>query len=314
MSGLPLTKDPNLLVGLEVADDAAVYKLTEDIALIQTVDFFTPIVDDPYLFGQIAAVNALSDVYAMGGRPLTAMNLVGFPIKKLSGDILRKILQGGLSKIQEGGALLAGGHSVEDDEIKYGLSVTGIIHPEKMLSNCGAKAGDKLVLTKPLGTGIISTAIKAEMASREAIEKITNSMCTLNDKACEIMQEVGAHACTDITGFGLIGHLLEVLNASKVGAHIYTDKVPFFSEALEYASMGLVPAGTYLNKEYYSCRVKLSREISEFLLDILYDAQTSGGLLIALPEDRAERFVQKFDKGCIVGEITSENKGRITLL
>jgi len=314
MSCLPLTEDPNLLIGLDVADDAAVYKITDEIALIQTVDFFTPIVDDPYIFGQIAAVNALSDVYAMGGRPLTAMNLVGFPIKKLSGEVLKKILLGGLEKIKEAGAVLAGGHSVEDDEIKYGLSVTGIIHPEKIISNRGAKPGDKLILTKPLGTGIISTAIKAEMASPEAIEKITLSMCTLNNRAGEVMQEVGANACTDITGFGLVGHLTEVLSASNAGAVIYTDKIPYFPEALEYASMGLVPAGTYLNKEYYSCRVKLEGEVSVFKQDILYDAQTSGGLLISLPQRNAEKFVERFGRAWIIGEITSENKGKIILL
>jgi selenide,water dikinase len=305
--------DPNLIVGIENSDDAGVYKLTEEIALIQTVDFFTPIVDDPYMFGQIAAVNSMSDIYAMGGKPLTAMNIVCFPIKELPGEILKKILLGGMEKIREAGAILVGGHSVEDSEIKYGLSVTGTVHPDRVIANNGAKKGDKLILTKPLGTGIISTAIKAGMASSEAIEEITLSMCTLNKKAGEIMQQVGANACTDITGFGLIGHLLEVLRAGNVGAILYHDMVPVFSEALTYAEMGLVPAGTYLNKNYYSCSVITDSDISIFKLDLLYDAQTSGGLLISLPEEKAMVFKEKFKTCEIIGEIIEERQGKIIL-
>ncbi|OQA16466.1 MAG: Selenide, water dikinase [bacterium ADurb.Bin363] len=310
---MPLIKHPDLLIGLENSDDAGVYRLTDDIALIQTVDFFTPIVDDPFIFGQIAVVNAMSDIYAMGGKPLTAMNIMAFPIKKLPGEILKQILLGGIEKIREAGALLIGGHSVEDSEIKYGLSVTGIIHPSKIISNGGAKPGDKLILTKPLGTGIISTAIKAGMASEKAIEEIITSMCKLNDKAGNIMQEVRANACTDITGFGLIGHLLEVLKASKVGAIIYPERVPVFSEAVTCAERGLVPTGSHLNRNYYSSRVKVDTPISPFKLDILYDAQTSGGLLISLPEERAKFFIEKFKEGKIIGEIIPQPEGRILL-
>ncbi len=305
--------DPNLIVGIENSDDAGVYKISDELALIQTVDFFTPIVDDPYLFGQIGATNSLSDIYAMGGKPLTVMNIVCFPIKELPGDILKKILLGGIEKIREAGALLVGGHSVEDSEIKYGLSVTGIIHPKKVISNKGAKPGDKLILTKPLGTGIISTAIKAGMASSKAIEEITMSMSTLNKRAGEIMGEVGANACTDITGFGLTGHLLEVLRAGNVGAIIYHDRVPVFSEAMNYAEMGLVPAGTHLNKNYYSCSVISDTDISVFKEDILYDAQTSGGLLISIPEEKASLFKEKFGNCAIIGEIIEEPRRKIIL-
>ena len=206
--------DPNLIVGMERAEDAGVYKLSDDLAIIQTVDFFTPIVDDPYMFGQIAAANALSDVYAMGGKPLTAMNIVCFPIKTMDISILREILKGGLDKMKEAGVTLVGGHSVEDSELKYGLSVTGTIHPLKVLTNVGAKVGDRLILTKPLGTGIINTAIKGGMATEDSIEMVTRYMASLNKKASEVMQEIGANACTDVTGFGLLGHAFEMIEGT----------------------------------------------------------------------------------------------------
>lgn len=314
MKDLPVSQDPNLLVGLDVADDAGVYKLNDEVAIIQTVDFFTPIVDDPFLFGQIAAVNSMSDVYAMGGKPLTVMNIVGFPLKALSGDILKKILLGGISKIKEAGALLVGGHSVEDSEVKYGLSVTGVVHPDRVVTKGGAKTGDKLILTKPLGTGIISTAIKASMASQNAIDEICISMISLNKSACEIMMEIGVNACTDITGFGLVGHLMEMLDAGNRGAIIYSREVPLFSEALEYAGMGLVPEGTYRNKSYYSSKVEMKKDVDKFLPDVLYDAQTSGGLLIALPDEKARLFVEKFGGGKIIGEITEKNSEKIVFI
>ena len=312
-------KHPNLLVGFDHLDDAGVYRLTEDIALVQTTDFFTPIVDDPFSFGQIAAANALSDVYAMGGRPLTAMNMVAFPIEKMNGSILREILRGGYSKIHEAGAIIVGGHSIDDTEIKYGLSVTGIVHPDKILTNARARPGDRLVLTKPLGTGIIGTALKGEMASQEAVKKITESMTTLNHVACEVMVEVGVNACTDITGFGFLGHAMEMAIASDVGIAIKSQSVPIFPEAEEYATMGLVPGGTARNREFCSCRVEISGDISNEKMDILYDAQTSGGLLISVEGEKAQSLLEQLHaKGvqpaAIIGEVIEEPKGRIVLL
>jgi selenide,water dikinase len=315
---LPLQSDPNVLVGLETSDDAGVYRLTDEIALVQTVDFFTPIVDDPFTFGQIAATNALSDIYAMGGTPLTAMNLVAFPINTLSPSILKDILLGGLSKLKEAKVALVGGHSVEDLEVKYGLSVTGVVHPDRILSNATAKVGDQLVLTKPLGTGIISTALKGRMASEKAVEKMVKTMTTLNGRAAELMRSVGAHACTDITGFGFIGHASEMVSASKVGMVIDFKAIPVFSEAVDYARMGLIPGGSYSNRKYFSCRVEADSGVPSSTIDLLYDPQTSGGLLISLPPKEAERLVEMLRKGeetdsAIVGEIVEDPHGKIRI-
>jgi selenide,water dikinase len=316
---LPIPKDPRVLVGLDTSDDAGVYQLNDEVALVQTVDFFTPIVDDPFTFGQIAVANALSDVYAMGGTPLTGMNLVAFPIKTLSPSILKDILLGGLSKMKEAGVALVGGHSIEDPEIKYGLAVTGVVHPNKILTNAKAKAGDKLVLTKPLGTGIISTALKAGMASGEAIRKSVESMGTLNRTASEWMKKFGAHACTDITGFGFIGHALEMATASQVGMVVRAKAVSVFPEAMEYAKLGLIPGGAYSNRDFFSCRVEMDPGVPPLLADILYDPQTSGGLLISLPSGEAEELVATLKKEkdvgpCIVGEIVKEPVGKIRIL
>lgn len=305
-------------MGLETSDDAGVYQLNDEVALVQTVDFFTPIVDDPFTFGQIAVANALSDVYAMGGTPLTGMNLVAFPIKTLSPSILKDILLGGLSKMKEAGVALVGGHSIEDPEIKYGLAVTGVVHPDKILTNAKAKAGDKLVLTKPLGTGIISTALKAKMASEEAIRKSVESMGTLNRTASEWMKKLGAHACTDITGFGFIGHALEMATASQVGMVIQSKAVPVFPEAMEYAKLGLIPGGAYSNRDFFSCRVEMDSSVLPLLGDIFYDPQTSGGLLISLPSGEAEELVATLKKekdigSWIVGEIVKEPVGKIQI-
>jgi len=307
------------LVGLETSDDAGVYQLNEEIALVQTVDFFTPIVDDPSQFGQIAVVNALSDVYAMGGTPLTAMNLVAFPIKTVSSAILREILLGGLSKLKEAGVALVGGHTVEDPEIKYGLSVTGVIHPRHILSNAKARPGDQLVLTKPLGTGIVSTALKGQMASDEAVTRMVESMVTLNRKASEWMQSMGAHACTDITGFGFIGHALEMVKASGVGMMIWSEKIPVFPEAMEYARMGLIPGGAYANRTFFSCHVDGDPHVPPLLMDLLYDPQTSGGLLISLPAAEAEKLVTTLQRegnsdAHIIGEVIEAPQGRIRIL
>ncbi len=306
-------------MGLETSDDAGIYQLNEELALVQTVDFFTPIVDDPFTFGQIAVANALSDVYAMGGTPLTAMNLVAFPIKTISPSILKDILIGGLQKMKEAGVALIGGHSIEDPEIKYGLAVTGLVHPQKILTNAKAEVGDKLVLTKALGTGIIATALKGQLASNEAVQKITESMATLNREASELMKDLGAHACTDITGFSFIGHALEMASASQVGLVIQTDAIPIFPEAMEYAKLGLVPGGAHSNRQFFSCKVESDSNIPDVFLDILYDPQTSGGLLISLPTDGAEELVSLLRRkghlyASIVGEVVERHPKMIKLL
>jgi selenide,water dikinase len=304
---------------METADDAGVYKLTDDLAIIQTVDFFTPIVDDPYIFGQIAAANALSDVYAMGGTPLTAMNVVCFPIKTLGIDVLKDILRGGLDKLNEAKTTLVGGHSVEDTEIKYGLSVAGVVHPEKVLTNAGARPGDVLILTKPLGTGIINTAIKGARASQEAIQNVTVSMTMLNKAASLAMQEVGVHGVTDITGFGLLGHAGEMARASEVGIVIESSRVPFFAEAQEYAGMGLVPGGARRNQDFCQQWTDLDSGISPVIVDILFDPQTSGGLLISLPERKAKELLKRLTdfgvkNAVVVGKVIGGEGGRIAVL
>ena len=287
------------------------YQITDDIALIQTVDFFTPIVDDPYWFGQIAAANALSDVYAMGGVPKTAMNLVAFPVKDMELSVLRRILEGGLDKLAEAGVSLVGGHSVEDKELKYGLSVTGLIHPDKILSKKGFEPGDKIILTKPLGTGIINTAVKGGLASNAIIERVTKMMAMLNRDAAEVMRAFRVHACTDVTGFGLLGHLCEMVVDSGFGIRLYNGKIPVYPEAREYAVMGLVPAGTYNNKAFRESFVEYDTGIDDITGDILFDAQTSGGLLIIVHPDDADRLVAALlDRGvtdaAIIGEVVSQ--------
>ena len=284
MEALPLEEDPNLLVGRETSDDAGVYRLSDEVALVQTVDFITPVVNDPYDFGRIAAANALSDVYAMGGRPLTAMNIVCFPVKEMDKEVLREILRGGLEKVHEAGAALVGGHSVEDPEIKYGLSVTGVVHPDRVLTNAGARPGDAFILTKPLGTGILATAIKAGLVSDEVQRRAVEVMAMLNKKAAEVMGSYPVSCCTDITGFGLLGHALEIARASKVVITLYAERVPLLPEVLDSVRMGLLPAGSFANRNFCTGRVRQVRSIDPMLLDILADAQTSGGLLISLPE------------------------------
>jgi selenide,water dikinase len=309
---------PNLLVGIEHIDDAGVFKIRDDLALVQTVDFFTPIVDDPYTFGQIAAANALSDVYAMGGVPITAMNLVAFPIHAMEIEVLREILKGGLDKMREAEVVLVGGHSIEDQELKYGLAVTGLIHPDAILTNTGAVAGDWIILTKPLGTGIINTAQKGGMAAPEAVQKAIEVMAELNRKAAEVMKGFRVHACTDVTGFGLLGHLSEMLGAGKIGIKIALDAVPILPQAEEYAGMGLVPGGARRNREFYAPKVQGAKGCTPSLLDILYDPQTSGGLLIAVAEEDAEgilRFLQEVGvkDARTIAEVVAKPKGRLIL-
>lgn len=292
---LPAVMDENLLVGVETADDAAVYRVSDEVALIQTVDFFPPMVDDPFTFGQIAAANALSDVYAMGGEPRLALNVVAFP-NCLGAEVLGEMLAGGASKVKEAGAVLAGGHSINDEEPKYGLCVTGFVHPDRIWKNGGAQAGDVLLLTKPLGVGLVNTAVKAGMASEEAKRCAVESMSCLNKLAMEVLREVEVHSCTDVTGFGLAGHALETARASGVSLVIETGRLEVLPDALFYASMGLVPEGTYRNKAYNKKDVRLEDKVEEALEDLVFDPQTSGGLLVSLRREDAEAVLVKLEK------------------
>lgn len=293
------------------------YKLSPELALVQTVDFFTPTVDDPYTFGRIAATNALNDIYAMGGQPLTAMNIVCFPVKDMEIGILREVLAGGLDKIREAGALLVGGHSVEDSEIKYGLAVTGIIHPAKVLFNRGAQAGDTLILTKPLGTGIVSTALKGGAIDPQLLHQAVDSMTSLNKKASEIIAESGSiHACTDITGFGLIGHAGEMIEGDRVGLRINSAAVPLFAGLQDLVEQGLVPGGLYRNKDFRINQVEVAATCPSWLLDVFFDPQTAGGLFFSLPATLAAGFLKKLHQGgvadaAIIGEVVSDHPGKI---
>ncbi len=303
-------KDQNLLVGLETSDDAAVYKLTEDLALIQTIDFFTPVIDDPYFFGQVAAANALSDIYAMGGRPLLALNIVCFP-NCLPLEWLTAILQGGADKVAEAGAIIAGGHSVQDDEPKYGLAVTGLVSPQKVITNAGALPGDVLILTKPLGTGIITTGIKADLVSPETQAAAVTSMTTLNAAAAMAMQAAGVHACTDITGFGLLGHAAEMALASNVSLELEMGKIPFLPEIENLAFLGLIPGGAYKNREYLVNEIIFAERITATEKMILFDPQTSGGLFIALPGEKEGSFFTALNRQ-EKGTLFTQTVGRVT--
>ena len=309
---MQIPADENVLVGIEGFEDAGVYRISDELALVQTVDFFTPIVDDPYDFGRIAAANAFSDIYAMGARPLTAMNIVCFAPRMYDIKVLKEIIRGGADKIREAGASLLGGHSVDDQEIKYGLSVTGLVHPKKIVRNIGARPHDLLILTKPLGTGILNTGIKGDMVNEDAAGKLIEVMAALNDRAAKTMRAVGAHAATDVTGFGLAGHLSEMLKDS-IGVQLFPDKIPYFDEAVELAGSGFVPAGLYRNRDFYGkCVVGETRG---FFTDILFDPQTSGGLLIAVDHDDLKAFedgaAQNNTTFWVIGEFIAEPKGKI---
>lgn len=305
---LPKMHDDNLLVGIETSDDAAVYKLTEDLATIQTLDFFTPVVDDPYTFGAIAAANSLSDIYAMGGKPTVAMNIVCFP-NCLNIDVLGEILKGGADKVMEAGAVVIGGHSVQDDEPKYGLSVMGLVHPKKILKNHGCNVGDALILTKPLGSGVVNTAIKAGIASKEVYDEAVEVMTTLNKYAGEIIVKYNVSACTDVTGFGIMGHGYEMASASDITIELYKENIPVIGGARDFAEMGLVPAGTYNNKMYLDGKYELI-DVPEWLEDILFDPQTSGGLLLSLPENESGSVMKELEtlkiKSAIIGKVVEK--------
>ena len=310
--------DPNVLVGFDHADDAGVYQISPDQALVQTVDFFTPIVDDPYIFGQIAATNALSDVYAMGGKPLTSLALVCFP-EKADLEILERILAGGLSKMIEAGCTVIGGHSIRDDETKFGYAITGVVHPKKILVNGGARPGDALVLTKPLGTGVISTAIKNGKAEAAWIDAAVRSMTTLNKRAADLIGSRGyrVHAMTDVTGFGLIGHAREMALASNVALKFFSKDVPILPGALQCIRTGHVPGGLKANREFAECVVSYEHTISDELKTLLFDPQTAGGLLISIAGDDCEELVLAMENAgilaCYIGNVTESQKPLIRI-
>lgn len=293
LKDLPNIYDPKLIVGFDTSDDACVYRLTDEIAAIHTVDFFTPIVDDPYWFGQIAAANALSDVYAMGGRPAVAMNLLCVP-NCLSKETIRKILLGGHDKAVEAGCVIAGGHTIQDQEPKYGLCVTGYVHPDKVLKNVGARPGDAIVLTKPIGTGVLTTGAKAGLVEQADYDAMVRCMAALNAAAAEVMLQCDAvHACTDVTGFGLLGHTDEMAAGSGVTIRLYSEALPVLSGAMELAEMGVIPAGAYRNMDYVKPRLVVDAAAKQPRVDLIADPQTSGGLLIAMPEDQAKELVER---------------------
>lgn len=290
-----------MLAGIGGSEDAGVYKLNDQTALVQTLDFFTPIVDDPRVFGRAAAANALSDVYAMGAKPITAMNVVCFPTRKLGIDKLRQVLEGGLDVLREAGVSLVGGHSVEDDEPKYGMSVLGIVHPEKIMRNSALAPGDKVVLTKPIGVGVIATSIKAGLGSDKSVADFERSICALNNIASEVAVKWSIRACTDVTGFGLAGHLTEMALASKCMIRVNSARVPLLKGAYDAAAMGLVPAGAYSNRDYYSAWVIVGSGLPQAVCDLMFDPQTSGGLLLGVPAQSAAAFVEDLNRAGVPG-------------
>lgn len=316
LAALPRAVDANLIVGTETADDAAVYRIRPDQAVVVTVDFFTPIVDDPYQFGRIAAANALSDTWAMGAEPRLALNIVAFPSRTLPLAMLQEILRGGFDIAAEAGVLVAGGHSIDDPEPKYGMAVVGFVHPDRVITNKGARPGDVLVLTKPLGIGIISTAIKQGRAKPETIERAIHVMTALNRGGAHAMQQVGVHAATDITGFGLLGHLREMLTGGGIGAHLRLTQVPVLEEAWELVRADVYPGGTRRNLAAVAGQVDFAEDVDEAGRLMLSDAQTSGGLLIAVPPEKANALLQALRAehtlaAALIGEITSDLDGRI---
>ncbi len=318
LGGLPSFNDPRVLIGMPAGDDAGVYQLSNDQALVQTVDVFTPCVDDPYTFGQIAAANSLSDIYAMGGRPICALSVVGFPIRELPGDILHEILRGGIEQMRQAGVPVIGGHSIDDTQIKAGFAVTGLIHPNRIADNAGAKPGDVLVLTKPIGTGIISFAAQIGRAAATALDAAARSMTTLNQIASELMMDAGAHACTDITGFGLMGHLTNLSRSSGVDIEVVWDDIPLLPGVMECVAQGILPGGVERNRESSQNQVTLDAGVDPLMFDVCCDPQTSGGLLIALPPADATRLLARLaeagiPEATVIGTAVTKGPGRITL-
>jgi selenide,water dikinase len=318
MKGLPVRYDGNVIVGLDASDDAGVYRLSETEALVQTVDYITPIVDDPFTFGKIAACNSLSDVYAMGGRPVTALNIVCFPTKKFSLDILREVLRGGLSVLAEAETQLLGGHSVDDPEFKYGLAVTGIVRPDRAVRNDTLRDGDVIVLTKPLGTGLIATATKAGPVGEAAMGPFIRSMTALNRAAALIMGGHGVHACTDVTGFGFIGHLREMLGKNAMEITVDSTGVPVLPGSREAAAAGLIPAGMYRNRDFVGSLCETGASVAQDLVDVLFDPQTSGGLLIAVEERASHALVSELHgagvtDAAVVAQVRNSTSQRIII-
>ena len=318
LAGLPKTEDPRVLVSADTCDDAGVFKVSDDLALVQSVDIFTPSVDDPYTFGQIAAANSVSDIYAMGGLPLTALSIIGFPIETMSHRIMNQILRGGVDKMEEAGVSIVGGHSIKDNEVKFGFAVTGTIHPEKIITNAKAQPGDILVLTKPLGTGVIGFASQIGKASAESLNTISQSMAELNKIPAEIMVDMGVKTATDVTGFGLLGHLSEMAAQSKVTVDIFVDRVPVFDGVFDYIQQGMISGAIERNKEFASQYVTTTSGVSEERETVLYDPQTSGGLLIAIHPDGVEELVSRLKKKgiehtSVIGKVVSKSDGQIIL-
>ena len=316
LEGFKTHTDPRLIVGYDKSDDASVYVIDDNTALVQTTDFFPPIVDDPFLYGQIAAANALSDVYAMGGEPKLALNIMCLS-ESMGKETVQEILRGGYDKAYEAGAIITGGLTIQGAEPIYGLAVSGFVHPKKVLTNSGARPGDKLILTKPLGIGILTTSAKADMLDREVLDRIYNQMATLNKAARDIMVKYHVHGCTDVTGFALMGHSFEMAQGSGCTIHIQSQNVPFHSEAYELAEMGFIPAGAYRNREYAEAGVKNISNVSRALQDIFYDPQTSGGLMIALDAKEAEQCLAEMRKVIpqaeIIGYVTEKMDAYIYL-
>lgn len=316
LEGLPVRQDERLIVGYDKSDDASVYVISDDLAIVQTIDFFPPIVDDPFLFGQIAAANALSDVYAMGGEPKLAMNVMCVT-NKMGKDVIYEILRGGYEKAYEAGTIITGGHTIEDPEPKYGLSVTGFVHPKKVLMNSSAKEGDVLILTKPLGIGILTTSAKADMVDMSLMNKVYEQMATLNKRARDIMVKYEVHGCTDVTGFALLGHSCEMARGSELTIHIDTKNVPYHKEAYELAEMGFIPAGAYRNRDFAQKDVLVKGNISRAMQDILYDPQTSGGLLMAVAQKDAGALLKELKDNLpcaeVIGYVTNKEESFIVL-
>ena len=313
--------DPNILAGpsIERSEDAGVYRLSDEVALVQSVDFITPIVDDPFMFGQIAAANALSDLYAMGARPLSALNIIAFPVAKMDIGVFRQIILGGLDKVHEAGAVLLGGHSIDDPELKYGLAVTGLAHPARILMNSTAQIGDKIVLTKPIGTGIVSTAVKRGIAGLSETQAAAKMMATLNKAAAEAMLEVGASACTDVTGFGLAGHLCEMMSEARFGIRLEFGSIPVLGGAFEFVRKKVAPGGLFRNRDFFGDRVVAEGRFEKDDLKLLFDPQTSGGLLITVPGVRCDRLLVELaaanvETYAVIGEVVSEPVSKVVLV
>lgn len=319
LHGLPKFEDADLIVGTETADDAGVYRLRADLAVVNTVDFFPAIVDDPHTFGQVAAANALGDIYAMGAEPRTALNIVCFPKGKLDIEVLNEILKGGAEKIREAGAVVVGGHSIIDDEIKYGMAITGVVHPDRVIRNVGVQEGDALILTKPLGTGIIATALKKNKAPRESVQAANSSMLTLNKTAAKIMRNHPVHACSDVTGYGLLGHALEMASGSSVTVILEAAKLPLLPRAARLAEKGYLTGGCKRNRSYLRDKVSVEKSLREGLVETAYDPQTSGGLLIALAQKRAAKLLDELQANgvkaaTVIGYATSLQKAWVRLV